>query len=125
MKKTVDQSRSVWMDTSKLLLESKLTEKITSDVCVVGEHAFDAVAGGHLEKRNDALAGLSLGELQVELLPHPAVRLAREERVAEDQPLERLGLALEGIDKVSVIDHPAASVDRRSSATRQREHERA
>ena len=36
MKKAVDQSRSVWMDTSKLLLESKLTEKTTSDVCVVG-----------------------------------------------------------------------------------------
>ena len=36
MKKTVDQSRSVWMDTSKLPLESNLTEEISTDVCIVG-----------------------------------------------------------------------------------------
>jgi len=36
MKKTVDQSRSVWMDTSKLPLESSLTEEISTDVCIVG-----------------------------------------------------------------------------------------
>lgn len=36
MKKTVDQSRSVWMDTSKLPLESILTEAISTDVCIVG-----------------------------------------------------------------------------------------
>ena len=36
MKKTFDQSRSVWMDTSKLPLESRLTEEISTDVCIVG-----------------------------------------------------------------------------------------
>ena len=48
--------------------------------------------------------------LQVELLPGPPVRLAREQRVAEHQALERLGLALEGVDEVPVVDHPAAPV---------------
>ena len=76
-----------------------------------GQHAFDAVAGGHLEQRDDGLASLSLRQLQVELLPRPAVRLAREQRVAEHQPLERLGLALERVDEVPVVDHPAAPVD--------------
>jgi glycine/D-amino acid oxidase-like deaminating enzyme/nitrite reductase/ring-hydroxylating ferredoxin subunit len=36
MKKTVDQSRSVWMNTFKLPLEPRLTEKISTDVCIVG-----------------------------------------------------------------------------------------
>ena len=36
MKKNVDQSRSVWMDTYRLPLESKLTEEIRTDVCIVG-----------------------------------------------------------------------------------------
>lgn len=36
VKKSFDQSRAVWMDTSKLPLESKLTEEISADVCVVG-----------------------------------------------------------------------------------------
>ena len=36
MKRTADQTRSVWMDTSNLPLESRLTEKISTDVCIVG-----------------------------------------------------------------------------------------
>lgn len=36
MRKSYEQSRSVWMDTAEVPLESSLTEKITADVCVVG-----------------------------------------------------------------------------------------
>ena len=36
MKKTSGQSRSVWMDTSTLPVESRLTEDINTDVCIVG-----------------------------------------------------------------------------------------
>jgi len=36
MKKTADQSIAVWTDTSKLPLESRLTEDIHTDVCIVG-----------------------------------------------------------------------------------------
>lgn len=36
MKKTGDQSRSVWMDTSELLLKSRLIEEISTDVCIIG-----------------------------------------------------------------------------------------
>ena len=53
--------------------------------------------------------------LRGELLPGPAVRLAREQRVAEHQALERLGLALQRIDEVPVVDHPAAAVDAASA----------
>src|SRR5687768_775488 len=36
MKKTFEQSRSVWMDTAQLPLESTLEERVSADVCVVG-----------------------------------------------------------------------------------------
>jgi glycine/D-amino acid oxidase-like deaminating enzyme/nitrite reductase/ring-hydroxylating ferredoxin subunit len=36
MKKSFEQSRSVWMDTAEIPLESSLTERISADVCVVG-----------------------------------------------------------------------------------------
>ena len=36
MKKSFEQSRSVWMDTAELPLESSVTEKVTADVCIVG-----------------------------------------------------------------------------------------
>jgi len=36
MKKPAHQSTSVWMDTSKLPLESSLTDDINTDVCIVG-----------------------------------------------------------------------------------------
>jgi len=36
MKKSYEQSRSIWMDTAKLPLESTLEEKVSADVCVVG-----------------------------------------------------------------------------------------
>lgn len=36
MKKSFEQSRSVWMDTAEVPLQSSLTERITADVCVVG-----------------------------------------------------------------------------------------
>ena len=36
MKKSVGSHRSVWMGTSKLSLESRLTEVITTDGCIVG-----------------------------------------------------------------------------------------
>ncbi len=36
MKKSFEQSRSVWMDTSKLADEVPLTDRITADVCIVG-----------------------------------------------------------------------------------------
>ncbi len=36
MKKSFEQSRSVWMDTSKIPDEVALTERITADVCIVG-----------------------------------------------------------------------------------------
>jgi len=31
-----EQSRSVWMDTAEVPLESELTERTTADVCIVG-----------------------------------------------------------------------------------------
>src|SRR5487761_2596981 len=77
----------------------------------LGEDSFYAIAGGHLQQCDDALARLALRELQVELLPGPAVRLAREQCVTEYQALERLGLALEGVDEVPVVDHPATPRD--------------
>jgi hypothetical protein len=85
-----------------------------------GEHAFDAVLGGHLEQSDDRLAGLAPRQSGVELLPHPAIRRTREERVTEDQSLEGLGLALQGVDEVAVIDHPATAAERRPGASRQR-----
>jgi len=36
MKKSFEQSRSVWMDTTELPLESTLAERISADVCIVG-----------------------------------------------------------------------------------------
>jgi len=36
MKKTGDRNRTVWMDASELSLESRLTEVITTDGCIVG-----------------------------------------------------------------------------------------
>lgn len=36
MKKSFEQSRSVWMDTAEVPLESSLTERISADVCIVG-----------------------------------------------------------------------------------------
>ena len=36
MKKSFEQSRSVWMDTAEVPLESSLSERISTDVCVVG-----------------------------------------------------------------------------------------
>lgn len=36
MKKSFEQSRSIWMDTAELPLESPLTERISADVCIVG-----------------------------------------------------------------------------------------
>jgi glycine/D-amino acid oxidase-like deaminating enzyme/nitrite reductase/ring-hydroxylating ferredoxin subunit len=36
MKKSFEQSRSVWMDTAEVPLESSLAERITADVCIVG-----------------------------------------------------------------------------------------
>ena len=36
MRKSYEQSRSVWMDTAEVPLESPLTERITADVCIVG-----------------------------------------------------------------------------------------
>jgi glycine/D-amino acid oxidase-like deaminating enzyme/nitrite reductase/ring-hydroxylating ferredoxin subunit len=36
MKKSFSQSRSVWMETAKVPLESALTEKTSADVCIVG-----------------------------------------------------------------------------------------
>ncbi len=36
MKKSFEQSRSVWMDTAEVPLESQLTERISADVCIVG-----------------------------------------------------------------------------------------
>jgi ribulose 1,5-bisphosphate synthetase/thiazole synthase len=36
MKKSFEQSRSVWMDTTEELLLSQLAEKTSADVCVVG-----------------------------------------------------------------------------------------
>src|SRR6185503_713949 len=35
-RKSFEQSRSVWMETAELPLESALTDRITADVCVVG-----------------------------------------------------------------------------------------
>lgn len=51
---------------------------------------------------------MALRQLQVELLPHPAVGLAREQGVAEHQALEGLGFALERGDDVPVVDPLAA-----------------
>ncbi|MDQ1728248.1 MAG: hypothetical protein QOD33_373 [Pyrinomonadaceae bacterium] len=36
MKKSFEQSRSVWMDTEKIPAESQLTERTSTDVCIVG-----------------------------------------------------------------------------------------
>src|SRR5256884_2707088 len=36
MKKSFEQSRSVWMDTTEVALESALTERTSADVCIVG-----------------------------------------------------------------------------------------
>src|SRR6187402_682255 len=36
MKKSFEQSRSVWMDTAAVPLESTLTEKVSADVCIIG-----------------------------------------------------------------------------------------
>lgn len=36
MKKSFEQSRSVWMDTAEVPLESSLAERISADVCIVG-----------------------------------------------------------------------------------------
>src|SRR6187431_2627440 len=36
MKKSLEQSKSIWMDTGPLPQESSLTEKTSCDVCVVG-----------------------------------------------------------------------------------------
>ncbi len=36
MKKSFEQSRSVWMDTAEVPLEATLAEKISADVCIVG-----------------------------------------------------------------------------------------
>jgi glycine/D-amino acid oxidase-like deaminating enzyme/nitrite reductase/ring-hydroxylating ferredoxin subunit len=36
MKKSFEQSRSVWMDTAEVPLQSSLTERISADVCIVG-----------------------------------------------------------------------------------------
>lgn len=69
------------------------------------------------------MASLSWRECQLELLPGTAIRLTREQRVTEHQALERLGLALEGVDEVPVVDHAAAPADGRSRAARQCEHE--
>jgi len=57
---------------------------------------------------------------QVELLPGAPVRIAREQGVTEHQALERLGLALEGIAEVPVVDHPPAPVDGRAGAAGER-----
>ncbi len=36
MKKSFEQSRSVWMDTAEVPLESSLAERVSADVCIVG-----------------------------------------------------------------------------------------
>ena len=36
MKKNFEQSRSVWMDTAEVPLESSLAERVSADVCIVG-----------------------------------------------------------------------------------------
>ena len=36
MRKSYEQSRSVWMDTAKLPLESSLSERVSADVCIIG-----------------------------------------------------------------------------------------
>src|SRR6476660_8542071 len=36
MKKSLEQSRSIWMETREIPQQSSLTEKTSSDVCVVG-----------------------------------------------------------------------------------------
>ena len=36
MKKSFEQSRSVWMDTGEVQLESPLTDKVSADVCIAG-----------------------------------------------------------------------------------------
>ena len=36
MKKSFEQSRSVWMDTAEVPLESSLAERTNADVCIVG-----------------------------------------------------------------------------------------
>jgi glycine/D-amino acid oxidase-like deaminating enzyme/nitrite reductase/ring-hydroxylating ferredoxin subunit len=36
MKKSFEQSRSIWMDTAEMPLESSCTERVNADVCVVG-----------------------------------------------------------------------------------------
>src|SRR6185503_18759867 len=36
MKKSLEQSRSIWMETEEIPQQSSLTEKTSSDVCVVG-----------------------------------------------------------------------------------------
>ncbi|HEY8188421.1 MAG TPA: FAD-binding oxidoreductase, partial [Pyrinomonadaceae bacterium] len=36
MKRSFEQSRSVWMDTTEVPLESSLADKVSADVCVIG-----------------------------------------------------------------------------------------
>lgn len=66
---------------------------------------------------------MALRQLQVELLPGAPVGLAREQVVAKRQPLEGLGLALEGVDEVPVVELAPAPAVGRFRAARQRQHE--
>jgi glycine/D-amino acid oxidase-like deaminating enzyme/nitrite reductase/ring-hydroxylating ferredoxin subunit len=52
MKKSFEQSRSVWMDTAEIPLESSLTDKVSADVCIVGA-GIAGMSAAYLLARED------------------------------------------------------------------------
>ena len=63
MKKSFEQSRSVWMDTTEVALESALTERTSADVCIVGAGIAGMTTGYFLAREGKSVAVLDDGPI--------------------------------------------------------------
>ena len=63
MKKSFEQSRSVWMDTAEVPLESSLTERVSADVCIVGAGIAGMTTGYFLAREGKSVVVLDDGPI--------------------------------------------------------------
>src|SRR2546429_717651 len=63
MKKSFAQSRSVWMDTTEVALESTLTERTSADVCIVGAGIAGMTTGYFLAREGKSVVVLDDGPI--------------------------------------------------------------
>src|SRR5437588_11362533 len=63
MKKSFAQSRSVWMDTTEVALESALTVRTSADVCIIGAGIAGMTTGYFLAREGKSVVVLDDGPI--------------------------------------------------------------